>query len=389
VPRRIPRNVYLLGLLSFFNDVTSDAIVPLLPAFLGTMGLGARFLGLMEGLADSLSNILKLYSGRLADRSGKSKALTVAGYGLSTFIRPFLAIPIPAVTIAVRLLDRVGKGIRTAPRDRLITDIVEKKSWGEAFGIQRSMDHAGAILGPLIATWLLATYHLKYSTLFLIACAPSVLSIIFIPGLIKDAPFKPKKDKELASWKSLPPALKKYVVLIFLVAFCTPSELFLMMRIKDLGLAPALLPMAWLTMTVASFFSAYLGGRLADRWSLRRTMGIGWLIFSVVYLGFAFNAQASLVWPLMAGYGIQMGLVEPAERAYPAAVVPDSMRATAIGWFYFAYGMGLLPASLIFGVIWKYAGFRPAFLINAGLTLATVFLLFFLPSDKAAPLKSH
>lgn len=380
--KRIPRNVYLLGLLSFFNDVTSDAIVPLLPAFLGTMGLGARFLGVMEGLADSISNILKLYSGRLADRSGKSKALTVTGYGISTFIRPLLAIPIPAVTIAVRLLDRVGKGIRSAPRDRLITDFVEKKSWGEAFGIQRAMDHAGAVVGPLVATWLLSTYRMEYSTLFLIACIPSVLSIIFIPHLIKDSPSRPKNDVPMAPWKSLPRPLKRYILLIFLVAFCTPSELFLMMRIKDLGFVPALIPMAWLVMTVASFFSAYLGGQLSDRWSRRRTMGLGWLLFALVYVGFAFNTQTGFVWILMAGYGIQMGLVEPAERAYPALVVPESMRATAIGWFYFAYGMGLLPASLLFGFLWKRIGSQPAFLLNAGLTLVTILLLFFLPSDR-------
>lgn len=346
------------------------------------MGLGVRFLGVMEGLADSLSNILKLYSGRLADRTGKSKPLTVAGYGLSTFIRPFLALPIPAVTITVRLLDRVGKGIRTAPRDRLITDFVEKKHWGEAFGIQRSMDHAGAIVGPLVATWLLSTYHMSYSTLFLIVCVPSALSLLFIPRLIQDTPFREKNKSPMAPWKSLPSPLKKYIFLIFLVAFSTPSELFLMMRIKDLGFAPALLPMAWLVMTVASFFSAYWGGRLSDRWSRRRTMGLGWLIFALVYLGFAFNTQPGFVWILMAGYGIQMGIVEPAERAYPALVVPESMRATAIGWFYFAYGMGLLPASLIFGQVWKYAGPQPAFLINVGITLGTLGLLFFLPSDR-------
>lgn len=381
--RRIPRNVYLLGLLSFFNDVTSDAIVPLLPAFLGTMGLGPRFLGIMEGFADSLSNILKLYSGRWADRYRKSKALTVAGYSLSTFVRPLLAVPVPAVTLAVRLLDRVGKGLRSSPRDRLITDFVEKKSWGEAFGIQRAMDHAGAVVGPLAATWLLSTYQISYSKLFLIACVPSILSILFIPGRIQETPARSKEEKSLPSWKTLPRPLKNYVLLIFFVAFSTPSELFLMMRVKELGFATALLPMAWLVMTVSSFFSAYLGGRLADAWSRRRTMGLGWVLFALVYAGFAYNTQAGLVWILMAGYGVQMGLVEPAERAYPALVVPESMRATAIGWFYFSYGMGLLFASLLFGELWRLAGSKTAFLVNAGVTCATVFLLLFLPSDRA------
>ncbi len=392
-----------MGLLSFFNDVTSDAIIPLFPAYLATMGLGAGFLGVMEGLADSLSNVLKLFSGWLADWSGKSKKIMVAGYSLSTFVRPFLAIPIPAVILMTRLFDRVGKGVRSAPRDHLITASVDKKLWGEAFGIQRAMDHAGAILGPLLATWLLTTYDLSYSKLFLIVCIPSIISLIFVPRGIREivpvrtgkAGFftsnhganpdsRPDTPHRLA-WKTLPAPLKKYLLIVFLAAFSTPSELFLILRIKDLGLQQALLPMAWLVMTVSSFVAAYLGGRVSDRWSRRRTIGLGWMLFTLVYIGFAFNTQPGFAWILMAGYGLQMGFIEPAERAYPSLVVPDTMRATALGWYYFIYGMGILPASLLFGFIWNHWGPRPAFLLNAGLTLATVFLLTLLPSDRKKP----
>ncbi len=380
--RRIPRNVYLLGLLSLFNDVTADMITPLLPAYLAAMGLGAGFLGVMEGLANSLSNVTMLFSGWMADRTGKNKRLTVLGYGMSVVSRLFLAIPIPAVALAARVSDRIGKGIRTAPRDRLLTASVEKKYWGEAFGVQRAMDHAGSLVGPAIAAWLLAAFELKLSTLFLVACVPSVLSLLLIPRGIQETRDSREKSDASLSWKKLPPSMKRYVGVIFIAALSTPSELFLLMRMKDLGMEDYQTPLAWLLMTLMTLLSAYAGGVLADRWSRRRTIALGWALFAAVYAAFAFTRRLDAAWVLLAAYGLHMGLVESAERAYPSRVSDPSIRGTALGWYYFAYGMGLLPASVAFGFVWKAWGAEPAFLMSAVLTLVAIFLLAFVPSDR-------
>lgn len=381
--RRMTRNIYLLGLLSLFNDLTADMITPLLPAFLAGMGMGAGFLGIMEGLANSLSHITVLFSGWYADRHGQNKKITVFGYSLSTYIRLLIAIPLPFVTLSVRLLDRIGKGIRTAPRDNLITASSDKKQWGISFGIHRAMDHAGALLAPPLATWLLSAYGLKLSTLFLIACIPSILSVILVPRFIQETPAASSSMTPRLTWKKLPPPLKRYVFIIFFSALSTPSELFLILRMQKLGLPTFQMPLAWFLLTFFTLLAAYAGGFLADRWSRRRTIGLGWLLFSLVYFGFALNTDLRWAWLLIALYGLHMGVIEASERVYPARIVSAENRAAAIGWYYFAYGMGLFPASLIFGLLWESMGAQFAFLLNAVLTLIAIFVLFiFLPSDR-------
>lgn len=387
--RGVTRNVYLLGLLSFFNDFTSDMITPLLPAFLASMSLGPEFLGLMEGVANSLSNLTKLFSGWYADKLGKNKRLTVFGYSLAAFVKPFLAIPIPGITLAVRFLDRIGKGIRTAPRDILLTSSLEEKKWGRAFGIQRAMDHAGALLGPPTAVWLLVSFSMELPHLFIVASIPAIVSILFLPKLIHEPKKEPNPKPEKLSWKKLPPTLKIYVVVIFFAALSTPSELFMILRMQDQGLGMAQAPFVWFVLTLFTLFATLGGGVLADHWSRRRTMGLGWCVFILVYVGFAFNHSLSFSWALVALYGIQSGLVEASERTFAAKIGGEKARATTMGWYYFAYGMGLLPASLVFGFIWKHWNSSYAFLIFATLSLIPVFLLFFLPSDRESSLTSH
>jgi len=384
--RRFSKNIYLLGLLSLFNDVTGDMITPLLPAYLATLGMGAGFLGVMEGLANSLSNITMLFAGWLADRSRKNRSLTIGGYAVSQVSRFFLAIPIPGVVMAARIFDRIGKGVHTAPRDRIITDSADKARWGQAFGVQRSMDHAGGLIGPPIAAWLISAYAIGYPHLFLFACVPSIVALVFIAPAIRE---RDGHAQEVAveappklSWRALPKPMKIYIAVVFVSALSTPSELFLILKMQKLGLLPFQIPLAWFLMTLFTMIAASLGGVLSDRWSRRRTMGIGWILFALVYLGFAWNRDLHWSWLLIAAYGFHTGLVEPAERAYPALVASESARATVLGWYYFAYGMGLLPASLIFGVLWDRVGPRPAFLLNAALTTLAVAGLFFLPSDR-------
>ena len=380
--RRVARNIYLLGLLSFFNDVTSDMITPLLPAFLGTMGLGAAFLGVMEGLASSLSYVTVLLSGWYVDRRGESKRVTVFGYRLCAFVRPLIAVPLPGFVLLARLVDRIGKGIRTAPRDLLITASAEKKSWGEAFGIQRAMDHAGALIGPPVAALLISAYSLNLSALFLIACLPSIAAVLLIPRRIRDVPIRSGGEKIRLSWRALPRPLRRYTIIIFLSALTTPSELFLILKMRELGMEEYQAPLAWFLLTLFTLVAAYGGGLLSDRWSRRGTIGLGWAVYALVFAGFAFNANLAWSWVLMAAYGLHMGLVESAERTYPALIARPEMRATALGWYYFAYGLGLLPASVLFGLLWNFWGSKEAFLLVSGLTLVVTGLLSCLPSDR-------
>ncbi len=382
--RGVTRNVYLLGLLSLFNDFSADMVTPLLPAYLATLGLGAGFLGVMEGVANALSHVTALLSGWLDDRKHRSKRIAVSGYALCAFARPLIAIPIPAVILAVRFLDRIGKGIRTAPRDHLLTDSLEKRHWGKAFGIQRALDHTGALLGPPLAALLLKFYGLSYSQLFLIAAVPAVVSILIVPLWIKERQAQEPESRPRLAWKNLPKPLKRYILIIFLVAFSTPSELFLIMKLQSLGLPAYQQPLAWGLLTLCTLLAAFLGGVLADRWSQRRTIALGWTLFSLVFFAFAFNGHLTWSWVLIGIYGFQAGLVEASERAYPASVVPAEIRATAMGWYYFAYGLGLLPASVLFGFLWSHFSPKVAFASYAAMTLMVIPLLTLLPTHREA-----
>jgi MFS family permease len=381
-PKKLHQNIYLLGFLSFFNDFTSEMITPLLPVWLAMMGLGAGFLGMLEGIANFLCYFTMLLSGMYADRHGQNKKTTLIGYRLCAFIRPLIAIPYPAFTLFARWVDRIGKGIRTAPRDRLLTSSAPQELWGKAFGIQRALDHAGSLAGAGVAAIFLSAYSQKLSILFLLASIPAILSILILPRSIQDIPIKLTNAPIRLSWSLLPPVLRPYIIIIFLSALSTPSELFLMLKMKELGMPTYQIPLIWIYLSVFKLFSAYLGGLLADRWSRRGTLGVGWLFFTAAYLGLAFNQSLFLSWFFIALFGFNSGIVEASERAYPATLAQEEERTTALGWYYFAYGLGFLPASLLFGFFWKIWGAKTAFLIYAVFTFFTIPLLTLLPSDR-------
>ncbi|HBF13752.1 MAG TPA: hypothetical protein DDW49_10295 [Deltaproteobacteria bacterium] len=380
--KRFHPNIYWLGLLSFFNDVTSDMITPFLPAYLKSLGYGAALLGLMEGLAQFVSYATMLASGWMADRTGENKKITIFGYSLSAVARLSISIPYVGVVLSGRVIDRLGKGIRTAPRDALMTASESPKNWARAFGLQRAMDHAGALLGASVASFVLYKFSISYSILFLAACFPSVLALFFIAPRISNIPKKIKEIKPRLSWKALNPSVKFYIVIIFISALSTPSELFLILKLQDLGMPVYQSAWAWLLMTATSLVAAYGGGNLGDKKSRRFTIGLGWMMFIVAYVCFAFNQNLMVGWGLMALYGLQAGIVEASERAYAATVAHEDARGTVMGWYYLAYGLGLFPASILFGWIWKVWGDTTAFLLNAAITFVALVLLFFLPSDR-------
>lgn len=366
------RNVVALGLVSFFTDVSSEIIYPLLPLFLTTvLAASASTIGAIEGAAESTAALLKLGSGWLSDRTRSRKRLVVAGYGLSTLVRPLVAIAQSAGhVLAVRLADRVGKGVRSSPRDALIADSVDASVRGRAFGFQRAADHAGAVLGPLLAFALLGMTNISLRNLFWLAAIPGFLAVVVLVFWVRDIPHA---AKEIGQHVDLSKPLGKRfwaflgVVLIFTLGNSTDA--FLLLRASQLGVPIALIPILWATLHAVKSLSSTPGGMLSDRVGRKLPIVIGWTLYAGVYFGFARATHEWHAWALFAAYGIYFGLTEGVEKALVADVVPAARRGTAFGWYNLAIGLGALPASLMFGLIWDRAGYAAAFSVGAGLAL--------------------
>ncbi len=378
-PSPLPPPVRALGLVSLFNDAASEMIYPLLPAFMaGPLGLGvagaAVFLGVLEGAAESLASLLKLVSGRLSDRLQKRKGLTVAGYAVSGCARPLMALARGFWFIfALRLFDRVGKGLRSAPRDALIADIVPPEQRGRAYGFQRALDHLGAVIGPLLAAGILFLSPDNLRLVFALAALPVAGALITLIFFVREKPGQAKTS--VRQKVKLNPAFWKYLVCVFLFTLGNSSDAFLLLRAQDLGVSLVLIPLLWSAFHVVKSATSTPGGRLSDSWGRRRTLLLGWGWYALVYAGFALAESAWQAWALFLLYGLFFGLTEGVERALVADLVGEQNRGYAFGWFHLAVGIGALPASLIFGFVWQAAGPQTAFFMGAALALLAAGLL--------------
>jgi len=375
--RGIHGNVLVLGVVSLLTDVSSEMIYPLLPLFLtGVLGAGPAFLGVIEGVAESTSALLKLVSGVAADRLPRRKPLVLAGYGLSALARPLVALAAsPAFVLGVRFCDRIGKGVRTSPRDALIADSVEPSLRGRAYGFHRSMDHAGALLGPLLAAVLLGWFSFDLRTVFWCAAVPGLLALLFLACGVRELPRDPSPASP-AGKASLPRGpLRAYLLILLLFTLGNSADAFLLLRAGDLGVAPARLPLLWAFFHLVKMLSVFPFGALSDRVGRRGVIVAGWGIYAAAYLGFAVATSELHIWLLFAGYGLFYGLTEGAEKALVADLVPATERGAAFGWFNAAIGLGALPASLLFGALWQWFGPLAAFGCGAGLAAMAAFLL--------------
>lgn len=385
---RLGRNVLALSAVSFLTDVSSEMIYPLLPLFLTTvLGANASFIGAIEGAAESTAALLKLGSGWWSDRVRRRKPLVMLGYGIATVVRPLVALASSASQVLlVRVADRVGKGIRNAPRDALIAESVDSSIRGRAFGFHRAADHAGGVLGPLIAfvvlTWQLAPLR----TVFWLAAVPGVLSFLVLWLFVRDVP----RDRTTATAapdlaQPLPRSFWRVLGVLFLFTLGNSTDAFLLLRAAQLGVPVALAPILWAALHVVKSASATHGGALSDRLGRRPVLVVGWTLYAAVYLGFARATEPWHAWALFGAYGLHFGLTEGAERALIADLVGPERRGTAYGWFNLAIGVGALPASLLFGMVWDHAGAPTAFAMGASIAaLAAGGLL----SDSAFATKS-
>jgi MFS family permease len=376
---RLGRNVFALSAVSLLTDVSSEMIYPLLPVFLTTvLGASPSFIGAIEGAAESTAALLKLASGWWSDRVRKRKPLVVLGYGIATLMRPLVALAQSAShVLLIRVADRVGKGIRNAPRDALIADSVDPSIRGKAFGFHRAADHAGGVLGPLIAFGLLTWHLAEIRTVFLLAAIPGVLSFIVLVTFVREIPRPATAPASGGPDLTQPLGARFWRVLgvVFLFTLGNSTDAFLLLRANQLGVPVALAPILWAALHVVKSVSSTPGGALSDRIGRRPTLIMGWSLYAAVYLGFAHATDAWQAWALFGVYGVFFGLTEGAERALMADLVLPERRGTAFGWYNLAIGLGALPASLLFGYVWDHAGARAAFVMGAGFALAAAVAL--------------
>ncbi len=352
--RRLPSAVIALGLTSFFTDVGSEMIFPLLPVFITSLGASPAFLGLVEGLADATSSLLKLASGYVADHTRHRKPLVLFGYGIAAVVRPLVALATaPWHVLAVRVTDRVGKGIRSAPRDVIIAGSVGKDESGRAFGFHRAMDHAGAVVGPLVATALLGI-GLSLRNVFWIAVVPGALSVLTVLTVREPRTESPVGQPGPAAPGSrrLPGALRSYLAILLLFSLGNSSDAFLLLRAKELGVGITSLPVLWTVFHISKMLSSYLGGDWSDRIARPRLIVSGWVVYAATYLAFGLATQSWQVWALFLVYGAYYGLTEPAEKALVKDLSPESLRGRAYGFYNFIIGISAIPAGLLTGWLW-------------------------------------
>ena len=382
---RLPKNVRSLGWVSFFNDVSSEMIYPLLPLFLTQiLGAGFVFVGLIEGMAESISSFLKLFSGWFSDRFKRRKGIILLGYSLASITRPFIGLSGSAFHILfLRSMDRVGKGMRTSPRDALISQSVGEEERGKAFGFQRSMDHAGAMVGPLIATLLLSYLTKNLRLVFGLSFVPALVCLwILYQGVTDVTPVQGSAAIPLRlSWRDWNKKFKYFLLIIVLFTLGNSSDAFLLLRAKDLGIDTAWIPVLWFFFHLSKTASSIPGGILSDRIGRRKVIILGWAIYGMVYLGFAFAAEAYHIWVLFLVYGLFYGLTEGTEKAWVADLVEEQRRGTAYGAYQFAIGITTLPASLAMGFLWKTIGVEWAFSFGAVMALIAALLAILLMGD--------
>ncbi len=368
----LSRNLLALGAVSLLTDMASEMIIPLLPTFLASIGAGAMALGLMEGMADAGSSVLKLFSGRWSDRLGRCRPFILAGYVLSSAAKPCFALArFPGELLALRLLDRAGKGLRSSPRDALLSASTPPEHRGKAFSLHRAMDHLGAVLGPLVALGLMQVWTRELRPIFWAATVPGLLCVIVIALFVKETPTAvavPPTREAAALFFQRP--LAGFFLALALFALGNASDTFLLLKAGEAGVPLELLPLLWAAFHVVKIAASLGSGFLADRVGQRRTVLAGWGVYAAIYAAMAWAHDPATIALLFVIYGLYHGLTEGQERALVAAATPAGAHGAAFGWYHLICGLAALPASVLFGWIYETSGSRAAFLTGTGFALA-------------------
>jgi MFS family permease len=390
--KRLPRTVWLIGLISLVNDSSSEMIYPLIPLYVSSVLMaGPKALGLIEGVAEATASLLKLFSGVIVDRTRRSKPLMLIGYFLAGLGRPLIAFTTSWLSLLlIRFMDRIGKGLRSTPRDALLALSVDKQHRGLAFGVHRAMDNAGAVIGPLIAALLLAQ-GMSLQHIFLWTALPATLCLLLAMRLREPPIEKIATNAIRFDWSlgDMSPRFKQYLIVIGLFSLGNSSATFLLLRANELGITQAHIPLLWAGVSlIATVFGAPLSA-LSDRWGRVHLIVCGYLVYALFYAGLGLLDQddhsADHLWTvigLFAGYAIFVAATEGVEKALVADLAPHNREGTAFGWFNLIAGIMLLPASLIFG--WMYEVFSPmaAFFFSASCALLSALGMMWIFFDK-------
>ena len=388
----LPRAVWLLGWVSLFTDASTEAIYPLLPYFLtNVLGAGAVSLGVIEGAAEAVNSLLKILSGRQSDKSRVKRPLVLMGYSVSSAAKPFIAlVTSPVQVFIVRILDRLGKGVRGAPRDAMLASWASPETRGKVYGVHQGMDNLGAVIGPALATLFLLAYPTRYRTLFALTAIPgaiSVLLIFLIPERDGDVRsvrrLQPDVDADNVRLKAdatkgqrLPPTFTRFMVILSIFALGNSTDAFLLLRLTDAAGSAKFVPLMWAGIHVVKAAVSFVSGGWSDRIGRRTVISLGWIVYAVVYAGFAYSTSlmALLTWFIV--YGFYFGFAEGTEKAFVADLAPASRRGTAFGIYNAVVGFGALTASIVFGVLWSVFGVTVAFGTGAALAAVATVLLF-------------
>lgn len=395
----LPRTVWLLGWVSLATDTATEAIYPLLPFFLThVLGAGAVSLGIVEGAAEAVNSLVKVWSGRAADRSPAKRPLVLAGYGISSLVRPLIGVAQSWLHVfGVRVVDRIGKGIRSAPRDAILAATATPDTRGRVFGFHRAMDHAGAVLGPLLATAFLFFYPGQYRTLFALTIIPGLIAVALILLVREQAPDtsnrRPDHDprgghgedmahidagqrqsdpghRDSRPEQALPAELTSFLWVLTLFTLGNSTDAFLLLKLTDAAGSTTFIPLIWAALHVVKSVVSVAGGSWSDRVGRRGVIALGWLVYAAVYAGFAVatSLPALLAWFMV--YGLYFGFAEGTEKALVADLAPKAARGYAFGLYNAVIGIGALLASLLFGALWT--AFGPAVAFGAGSLLALI-----------------
>ncbi len=382
--KKINKNVFFLGLTSFFNDWSSEMIFPILPSFMAEiLGIPKFLIGLIDGIAKSTASLLKVFSGYLSDKLGKRKALAVMGYSLSTIVKPFLSIANGWLSVlGVRVGDRIGKGIRTAPRDSLIAASSHKKHRGRSFGFHRAMDTFGALIGT-VCTFLLLRFMLsgtiehRYRIIFLLAVVPAIIGVGFIVFGAKERKDVPPSKHIKLLWRAMPKNLRIFIIASMIFGLGNFTFTFFLLRIRTMGIAPAIVPLVYLVYNVVYFLASYPAGISSDRFSKKMILALGFGVYILTALGFAVFDAPIWAWILMALYGFHMAFTDGIARALVSDLAPQKIRGTALGIYHTGIGIVDLPSGLLAGFLWDVISPQGVFFVGAILAIVALIVLLF------------
>jgi len=373
----ISKNVFVLGLVSFFNDVASEMIYPIVPIFLtGILGAPVAVVGLIEGIAESTASILKVVSGWLSDKLQKRKPFVVAGYSFSAISKILLSLAFSWLFVLfARFVDRFGKGTRTSARDALIAESSDTLTRGKSFGFHRALDTLGAVVGPLIA--LLAIHFLdnNFRLIFFLAFIPSCIGIILLLLFVKERQKEKNPDQAIRfSWHDLDPSFKIFLLISFIFALGNSSDAFLILRAQNLGLSVTLVVLAYVLFNFTYALFSIPAGIISDKIGAKKVLFSGFLLFSIIYLLFGLTNSSLILWFLFPLYGIYMALTEGVGKAYISNLVPEEKTGTAFGVYQTTIGLCTFFASLVAGLLWTYIGVSAPFILGSIMAIISAFL---------------